>query len=80
MIRTRIEEDNIRVSCSKRQVINVEQVKRSFRTCLRFAEQHGNAPVIVDFDKGARLSNEAQQIFDRWNRISRPITLVVIKS
>ena len=79
MIQTRFIDNNIRISCTKSEVISITQLKRLFRIVYKLIEQHDIAPIIVDLEDGARLSNSAQQIFNRWNRFTKPLTMVIIK-
>ena len=79
MINTRLIDEKIRISCSDNEVIGVDKLKRLFKTSVRFLEQNNNAPIIVDVGSQVRMSNGAQQIFDRWNNFAKHVTLVIIK-
>ena len=79
MITTRLIDEKIIISCSDKEVIGVDKLKRLFKTSVRLLEQSNNAPIIVDVGAQVRLSSAAQQIFDRWNNFANQVTLVIIK-
>lgn len=78
MINTRVEDNIIRISCTRNQIIGAEQLKRIYRAGNKIVEQLGIASVIVDIERNVDLSNDAKEIFKRLDTRCVNTTLVII--
>lgn len=78
MVSVELFNNNIMISCSHNQVINVGKLKEIYRLCLGFVKQYGNIPVIVDLEKGVSLSDMAKKIFTRLDARNVDLTIVII--
>jgi hypothetical protein len=78
MVSVELFNNNIMISCSCDQLINVEKLKEVYHLSLDFVKKNGNLPVIVDLEKGARLSDRARKIFTRFSNKNADLTLVII--
>jgi hypothetical protein len=79
MIRIMIIDDTISITCSETKVIDLRKLKDVYRTGLRFVEQHGNMPIVIESEKKLRLNSQANRIFSRWKRKRNDLTLVIIE-
>ncbi len=77
MLATRIQDNTIRIICSKNQIIDTHKLKSMYRTTLRFIQQNNQLPVIVDFGKNVTLSSKASKLFKRIEKCSDK-TLIII--
>ena len=79
MISARIEDNNVRISCSQNQTITADKLRRIYNMGTKFIQQNGNIPVIVDTNKNVKLSQEAQIMFRRLEMKLNNLTLVIIQ-
>ena len=77
MLATRIQDNAIRIICSKNQIIDTRKLKSIYRTTLRFIAQNNQLPIIVDAGKNVKLSNSASKLFKRIEKCSNK-TLIII--
>ncbi len=78
MINSRVIDNNIRMSLSKNQTLNIDQFKRLFRLGMRLSNQHEEMPIIVDTGRNVNLTEEARLVFNRLNSRCIKRILVII--
>ena len=78
MISTRFQDNTVRIICSGKQTIQLNDLKRIYRNGLRVKNGKENISVIVQVSKNVKLSKEAQELFDRVESKENENTLVII--
>jgi len=77
MLAVRIQDNSIRVICSKNQVIDTHILKSICKTVFRLSRQNNSFPIIVDAGRNVSLSHKAAKLFKRIEKCSDK-TLIII--
>jgi len=77
MICIKLVDKNIKINCTRNQLIDTKKIVKLYRTSIRLINVNGNIPIIVDIESNVRLSNRAKKIFTRLNTKCDGIALVI---
>ena len=77
MISIKLVDKNIKINCTRNQLIDTKKIVKLYRTSIRLINENGNIPIIVDIDLNVRFSNKAKKIFNRLNTKCDGIALVI---
>jgi len=77
MLAIRVQDNAIRVICSKNQVIDTRNLKSACRTVFRLIKQNNTFPIIIDAGRNVNLSHKADLLFKRIEKCSDK-TLIII--